>query len=72
MRKVLGCLKKADMNFNMINEGDVIGVGLSGGKDSIVLLNALRLYQNFSPVSYTIKALTLTLGFKDFDITPIT
>ncbi|NLK71927.1 MAG: tRNA 2-thiocytidine(32) synthetase TtcA, partial [Clostridiales bacterium] len=32
MRKVLGCLKKADMNFNMINEGDVIGVGLSGGK----------------------------------------
>lgn len=72
MRKVLGCLKKADINFNMINEGDVIGVGLSGGKDSIVLLNALRLYQNFSPVSYTIKALTLTLGFKDFDITPIT
>lgn len=71
MKKVLGCLKKANINYNMIEEGDVIGVGLSGGKDSLVLLNALKLYQNFSPNPYTIKALTLTLGFNDFDLTPI-
>ncbi|MBF8982995.1 tRNA 2-thiocytidine biosynthesis protein TtcA [Lutibacter sp. B2] len=71
MRKILGCIKKAVKNFDMIQEGDVIGVGVSGGKDSSSLLYALKLYQNFSPVKFELKALTLTLGFEDFDLTPI-
>lgn len=71
MRKVLGCLKKAVEEFNMISEGDTIGIGLSGGKDSMALLYALKLYQNFSPVNYTLKAVTLTMGFEHFNISPI-
>lgn len=71
MRKILGCIKKAVTDFNMIQEGDVIGVGLSGGKDSTALLYGLKLFQNFSPVKYGLKALTLTLGFDDFDLTPL-
>ncbi|QEK11296.1 tRNA 2-thiocytidine biosynthesis protein TtcA [Crassaminicella thermophila] len=71
MKKVLGCIKKAVADFDMIQDGDVVGVGVSGGKDSTTLLYALKLFQNFSPVKYELKALTLTLGFDNFDITPL-
>lgn len=71
MKKVLGCIKKAVADYQMIQEGDVVGVGLSGGKDSTTLLYALKLYQNFSPVKFELKALTLTLGFAGFDLTPM-
>ena len=71
MRKVLGCIKRAQEEFDLIQEGDVVGVGVSGGKDSMVLLYALDLYRNFSPVSYTLKALTVDMGFQDFDVSRI-
>lgn len=72
MRKVLGCLKRAVEEFDMIKDGDVIGVGLSGGKDSMTLLYALKLYLNFAPIKYTVKALTLTMGFESFDVSKLT
>lgn len=68
MKKILGCIKRAQSEFNMINNGDVIGVGVSGGKDSLTLLKALRLYQNFAPVSFTLKAITIDMGFEGFDV----
>lgn len=71
MKKIVGCIKKAVEEFNMIEEGDIVGVGVSGGKDSSALLYALRLYQNFSKVKFQIKALTLTLGFDNFDLSPV-
>ena len=62
MKKIVGCVKRAVEEFNMIEDGDVVGVGVSGGKDSSALLYALRLYQNFSKANFKIKALTLTYG----------
>ena len=67
MRKILGCIKRAQAEFNMIENGDVVGVGVSGGKDSIALLYALNLYRNFAPVSYSLKALTVDMGFPGFE-----
>lgn len=55
----------------MIQDNDKIGVGLSGGKDSMVLLYALRLYQNFSPEKFELEAFTIDLGFEKFDIKTI-
>lgn len=67
MKKILGYIKRAQNEFHMIKQGDVVAVGLSGGKDSMTLLYALHLFQHFSPVSYTLKAITLDLGFPGFD-----
>ena len=71
MKRVLGYVRKAVEDFNMIQDGDRIAVGISGGKDSLTLLKALKLYQYFSPVSYHLEAITLTMGFDNFDVTPI-
>ena len=71
MRKVLGCVRRAVEDFNMIKEGDRIAVGISGGKDSLTLLKALKLYQYFSKVSYHLEAITLSMGLNDFDTSGI-
>ena len=42
MQKILGSMRKAIEEFHMIDEGDKIAVALSGGKDSITLLMALK------------------------------
>ena len=44
MKEVLGCLRRADEDFRMIAPGDHVAVGVSGGKDSLLLLYALALY----------------------------
>ena len=41
MKRVLGCIRRADERYNMIREGDKICVGVSGGKDSLLLLRSL-------------------------------
>jgi len=45
----------------MIQDGDRIAVGVSGGKDSLTLLVALRQLKNFLPVKFELKAITLTM-----------
>ena len=45
IKKILAKLRKADEMFGLIEDGDRIAVGVSGGKDSSLLLYALHLYQ---------------------------
>ncbi|ERJ13011.1 tRNA 2-thiocytidine biosynthesis TtcA family protein [Haloplasma contractile] len=71
MRKVLGMISKADRDFNLIEEGDKIAVGVSGGKDSMAMLYALKLYKNMTNVNYEIIGITLKLGFPNMDYNPV-
>lgn len=68
-RELLAKVKKADTLFNLIEDGDRIVVGISGGKDSIVLFDALVAYKKYSKKSFTILPVILDLGFTAFDAT---
>ena len=67
MKRVLGCIRRADERFNMINDGDKICVGVSGGKDSLLLLYGLKLYQRFCRRSYDVCGVMLDLGLVEQD-----
>lgn len=71
MRYLLGALRRADQDFNLIEDGDVIAIGVSGGKDSVTLLYALHLYKNFSKKNFDIVGITMAFGFDGMDFTPI-
>ena len=71
MKKVLGCLRRADQDFHMIEAGDRVAVGVSGGKDSLLLLYALSLYRKFCKVPYELTAMTLTMGLEPFDLSGV-
>ena len=70
LRKVLGALRQADEDFRLIEDGDRIAVGISGGKDSIVLLYALSIYQRFANKNFEIVGIHIDLGFGNMDFQP--
>lgn len=71
LKKILGKLRRAVDDFNMIQDGDRIAVGLSGGKDSTLLLHALKNYQRFSPQKFDLCAITINMGLDNYDPSPL-
>ena len=69
LQQVLSRVRKACEDYNMIEEGDCIAVGISGGKDSLTLLYALAAMKRFYPKKFTLKAITIDLCFKNLDLT---
>lgn len=63
MQKILGYMRKAVNEFDMIHDGDRICVGVSGGKDSLALLYGLIWLRRFIGIDYTVVGLTLDPGF---------
>ncbi|MBE7073569.1 MAG: tRNA 2-thiocytidine(32) synthetase TtcA [Clostridiales bacterium] len=68
MQKILGALRKACDQYSLIEDGDKICVGISGGKDSLVLLKAMARFQTFSPNKFSLQAVAidLTNGKNDY------
>ncbi|MBR4201446.1 MAG: tRNA 2-thiocytidine(32) synthetase TtcA [Oscillospiraceae bacterium] len=64
MQKILGYLRRAVQEFDLIQNGDRIAVGISGGKDSLVLLKALRDFQRFGLYDYSLVGITLDPQFE--------
>ena len=71
MKKTLGCVRKADNDFQMIGNGDRIAVGVSGGKDSLLLLHALSLYRKFTHKDFSLMAVTVDNGLVNTDYSSI-
>ncbi len=67
MKQILSGIRKAIDEYGMIEEGDKIAVGLSGGKDSVTLLLALKNLQIFYPKKFDIVAITIDPGSNTFD-----
>ena len=67
MQRMLSYMRKAIENYNMIEDGDKIAVGLSGGKDSITLLMGLKALQRFYPKKFEVIAISVNPGFEFFN-----
>lgn len=63
MKRIVSRVRKAVEDYDMICDGDKIGVGVSGGKDSLVLLGALASLSRYYPKKFTVTGLTLDMGY---------
>ena len=70
MRRIISLIRRAVEDYDMIAEGDKIAVGVSGGKDSLVLLRALADLSRYYPKKFTVMGITLDMGYHP-DYTPI-
>lgn len=67
-QELLAKMRKAISDYKMIESGDRIAVGVSGGKDSMTLLSLLAAFRRFSDVPFDVVALTIDLGFTQDDL----
>ena len=71
LRRILSFVRRAVEDYDMIEEGDRIAVGISGGKDSLTLLAALAGLRRFYPKKFDLVGVTVDLGLPDMDFTPV-
>ncbi|MCI5837818.1 MAG: tRNA 2-thiocytidine(32) synthetase TtcA [Christensenellaceae bacterium] len=67
LQKLLSPARRIIDEYNMIQDGDKIAVGLSGGKDSVTLLYILASLRKFYPKKFDLMAITVDMGLKDMD-----
>ena len=66
-QKILSRMRRAIEDYNMVSNGDKIAIGVSGGKDSQLLAIALKELARFLPERLELVAITIDLGFEDFN-----
>lgn len=71
LQQLLSLTRKAVDEYQLIDTGDKIAVGISGGKDSLAMLYALHGLRRFYPNSFELEAITVSLGYEDFNVEPI-
>lgn len=71
MQHILSLVRRCVEDYNMIDEGDVVAVGVSGGKDSVLTLAALAKLRDFYPKHFDVVALTIDSGTPGMDFAPI-
>ncbi len=71
MNKILSLVRRCVEDYDMIQAGDRVAVGVSGGKDSLTLLAALAQLRTFYPRPFTVEALTLDMGIPGMDFSGV-
>lgn len=71
MKRMLSFVRRAVDDYQMIDDGDRIAVGVSGGKDSLTLLEVLSELRRFYPKSFELVAITVDMGFDGSDYSEI-
>lgn len=71
LQRLLSLLRQAIDQYNMIEDGDHIAIGISGGKDSLTLLYGLANLQRFYPKSFRLSAITVDMGLDTMDLEPV-
>ena len=71
LQRLLSLTRKAVDDYQMIQAGDKIAVGISGGKDSLTLLYAMENLRRFYPKKFSLIAITVDLGYEGFDLTEV-
>lgn len=68
MKRILSYVRRACEQYDLIENGDKIAVGVSGGKDSLVLLKAMKMFSKFSPKRFEVIGVTIDMfnGKSDF------
>ena len=59
MQRILSLVRRCVEDYHMIEEGDTVAVGVSGGKDSLLTLAALAKLRDFYPKKFDVAALTI-------------
>lgn len=71
LQRLLGFTRRAIDDYQMIQEGDKIAIGVSGGKDSLTLLYALSGLRRFYPKKFELEAITVSMGYKETDFSQV-
>ncbi len=71
LQKILSKVRRAVDEYHMIEDGDRIAVGVSGGKDSLTLLVALSELRRFYPAKFELVAVSLDMGLPDMDFSGV-
>ena len=71
MNRITSIVRRCIDDYSMINAGDRIAVGVSGGKDSLALLCALSNLRRFYPKPFELSAITVHMGMEGMDFSPV-
>jgi len=71
INKLTARLRRCIDDYDMIESGETVAIGVSGGKDSLALLYAFSDLQKYHPKNFKLHAVTLDMGIKGMDFSPV-